>query len=116
MRHSQDGDWKGRPAHIGDDPGPGDDPGKHLFHLRLPQMQGGRDRDADPQGGKAPCPDSRQLCLGGGGRPYHGAEICDVRTVVPAGTGVEPGRRAVEPADHEQLGAVGGGGLAETGI
>ena len=21
-------------------PGPGDDPGKHLFHLRLPQMQG----------------------------------------------------------------------------
>ena len=67
-------------------------------------------------GGKAPCPDSRQLCLGGGGRPYHGAEICDVRTVVPAGTGVEPGRRAVEPADHEQLGAAGGGGLAETGI
>ena len=36
--------------------------------------------------------------------------------VVPAGTGVEPGRRAVEPADHEQLGAAGGGGLAETGI
>ena len=79
-------------------------------------MQGGRDRDADPQGGKAPCPDSRQLCLGGGGCPYHGAEICDVRTVVPAGAGVEPGRRAVEPADHEQLGAAGGGGLAETGI
>ena len=38
------------------------------------------------------------------------------RLVVPAGTGVEPGRRAVEPADHEQLGAAGGGGLAETGI
>ena len=38
------------------------------------------------------------------------------RLVVPAGTGVEPGRRAVEPADHEQLGAAGGGGLVETGI
>ena len=47
---------------------------------------------------------------------HHGAEICDARTIVPAGEGVEPGRRAVEQADHEQLGAAGGGGLVETGI
>ena len=39
VRHCHDGDWKGRPAHIGDDSGPGEDPGRRLLHLCCPKCK-----------------------------------------------------------------------------
>ena len=61
---------------------------------------------------KRASPDFGQLCLPGGCGPYHGAEVCDVRSAVPAGTGMESCWGDALPADDEQLGAAGGGGLA----
>lgn len=48
--------------------------------------------------------------------PHHGAEVCDGLPAVPAGTGVEPGRGKIIPADDEQLDPAGSGGLAPAGI
>lgn len=81
-------------------------------YIRLPELQADRDGNTYPESPQRASPDFGQLCLPGGCGPYHGAEVCDVRSAVPAGTGMESCWGDALPADDEQLGAAGGGGLA----
>ena len=50
---------------------------------------------------------SGQLCLPGGGGPYHDAEICYVLTVVLSGAGVSAVGVEIVLADHGRLDPAG---------
>ena len=112
MRYAHDRDWDRGAPYSGNGPCPGEDPGRCLFYIRLPELQADRDGNTYPESPQRASPDFGQLCLPGGCGPYHGAEVCDVRSAVPAGTGMESCWGDALPADDEQLGAAGGGGLA----
>ena len=88
----------------------------HIISIFLPALQKGEHRNTCCEGKKGSGRDSWQLCVPGGDCPHHGAEVCDGFPAVPAGTGVEPGRGKIVPADDEQLDPAGSGGLAPASI
>lgn len=80
-----------------------------VLHLRLRKLREERYQHACLKNAEGAVCNSRQLCLAGGHRAHHSAEIRDGQPAVPAGAGVGPCGAEALAADHEQLGAAGGG-------
>ena len=89
MRHAHDGDWDCGTPYSGNGPCPGEDPGRRLFYICLPEQQADRDGNTYPESRKRASLDLGQLRLPRGCSPHHDPEVCDARSVVPAGTGIE---------------------------
>src|SRR5699024_10335774 len=112
LRRRDGGDWERGAPEPEDGTGPVLDPGGCVLYLRLQAVRSGNRRRQSPENTQAADALPGQLCLPGGGGPYHDAEICYALAAVPPGAGVSAAEAEAVPADDGQLDPAGLGHLA----
>lgn len=116
VRRADAGDRDRGTEDIEADPGQSHFAPRRILHLCLRKLREKRHLNAHRESAEGAGCDSRQLCLARGHRPHRGAEICDVRTAVPAGAGMGTAGAEAVLADHVQLGAAGSGRSSAAGL
>ena len=112
VRLRNGGNRQGSAADPEDGTSPVLDPGGCVLHLRLQSVRKGNGRFRDCEHAQETGGAAWQLCLPGGHCPPHGAEVCDVLPIVPAGAGVGTAGVEAFTAGDVPLAAARGGGLA----